>query len=264
MGNAALLLDSVLQGDDVTVSASGTLLSTPPDNVLTTPTQRRWLVDSDTFALTFDCGAEVDADTFHFEWLVGTNPSFQLLLSLSDPSAAAGDVYNSGLQSGTPYFDPRYGRLVFALTSVKTFRYMRLYGQEVGASFMGLGYAGAGVREAFGINYQAPHTRTAARRSVDTEGVNGQVYIDLRQGKFKEQAQFGFLSEDERNGFIEDLMVEIVNEGHKDFLWLRDPESTNLSRDSLFGYVEGDLAVSQDLYVIPPVFSVSLPMAARL
>jgi hypothetical protein len=43
-----------------------------------------------------------------------------------------------------------------------------------------------------------------------------------------------------------------------------DDESTNLSRDCLWGYLDQDLAVSQNLYIDPPLYSVTVSIRQRL
>lgn len=264
MGNACILHDNLVAAAGAVLSVSDSVALAPGSNLLITPTQRRWICNGTSAVILVDYGSTVSIDTSCLEWLTGVDPTFRLRLSTVDATGLAGDAYDSGSLDGAPNFDPDYGRLVFALAQSYSCRYMRIDLSEAGVDSIGAGYLTAGLRDEFETNFQAPWTRTAVRGSVDVIGVGGQTFVDLRQGYWKCSARFGFLSETQKNDFVQAINVAIVNTGHKDFLWLENPESDNLSRDCIFGYIEGDQPITQDLYTIPPVFSVEYPIRQRL
>lgn len=250
--------------DDADVSASGSNALTPPSNVQDEQVGTKWSVNSSTAYLLFDCRGDVEFDTIMFDGVTGTDPVFQLRLSSVDASGAAGDVDDTGSIQGLPYFDPNYGKFVYLYATPLTARYVRLDQSEGGVARTAAGRAFGGMRETFGLNFQAPWTRTPIRRSTYTEGEAGGSYIDRRRGLWKINASFGFLSETDRTGFLEQMAVRVVNEGHLDFLWINDVDSTNLSRDCIWGFQEpSEQPVTQNLYTVPPVFNVEFPVRQR-
>jgi hypothetical protein len=249
--------------DIATVSASGFNILTPPSNVQTGHVAVKWVYNSSSGYLLFDLGSAKSADTFMLAGVEGSAPVFRVRQSSLDASGAAGDVFDTGLISGLPYFDANFGRFVYLASTPHAARYVRF--DISGVTRLAVGRAFGGLRSAFGINFQTPWSRTPVRRSVLTDGVGGQTFIDLRRGYWKIAAQFGFLSETERTGFVNDIGVQTVNQGHADFLWINDIASDNLSRDCIWGFqMPDEQPVTQNLYTVPPVYSVEFMVRDRL
>ena len=143
-------------------------------------------------------------------------------------------------------------------------RYVRIDQSEAGVDYTEWGRLFVGLRNAFGINLQTPWRRTPVRGSIDTMGLNSSTFVDLRQGYWRVNAPFQFLSEAEREGFLEEIGVAVVNNGHQDMLWIMDPDSDNLSRDCEWGYIDGDgPTLTQDNYIVPPVYSAEFAIRQR-
>jgi hypothetical protein len=197
----------------------------------------------------------------------GSSPTLRFRLSTVDATGAAGNVYDSGSLSGAgllPYFDARYDKFIYLSAAPVSARYLRIDMTEVGVTYQEAGRAFAGLRKTFGINYQLPWARTPVRKSVYTRGVGGATFIDRRKGTWRQNAQFGFISETERTGFLEDMAVLSVNSGHLDFLLIQDQASANLARDCIWGFlVDDEQPVTQDLYTVPPLYSVEFHVEDR-
>lgn len=227
----------------VSVSASTALNGA---SKLTNPhVGNKWQVNDDEGYVQIDLGSSTSLSCVMLAGVTGTDPDFRVRGSANSDMSSA--TFDSGTISGTPYFDPNYGLFVYRRAAASV-RYVRIDIAETGVSLIAAGRVGVFLLDAFSINFQAPWTRTAMRGSVAQPGVGGQTFIDLRRGHWQQRAQFGFISEAARNGFLETLAVATVNEGHRDILWVPDPDSTNLSRDCLWGYVEGDITLTYDKY----------------
>lgn len=259
---AAILTENIF--DDAIVSASGFNILTPPSNVQNEQVATKWSVNADDAYLVFDHGAAVALDTVALIGVTGDSPTFRIRRSSTDATGATGEVANVAGLTGLPYFDSNYGKFVYLFAASNSARYTRIDITEPGVSRTAVGRAVGGVRDTFAINYQAPWTRAPVRRSPITEAISGGSFIDRRRGYFKIAARFGFLSETERTTFLEEIAVRTVNEGHADMLWINDADSTNLSRDCIWGYQLADeQPVTQELYVVPPVYSVEFALRDR-
>lgn len=246
-----------------TVSVSGALALTPASRLLDPHVGNKCRVNATAWDVVIDHGSAKSQDTFMLAGVSGIDPTFRVRLSSADATGAAGDVYDSGSLTGTSYFDPDYALFVHLKAAAASARYTRIGFTEAGVDYTQAGRVFDGVRNQFGINFRAPWSRIPVRRSVDTDGTGGQTFVDLREGYWRVNASFEFVSETEANGFLEDIAVAIVNNGHQDLLWIRDPDSLNLSRDCVWGYHEGDWPRVQDLYMVPPVFSVDFSIRRR-
>ncbi len=262
MSNAAIAWDNYVDTTGTTISASGAVLLAQPTLLRNPHVGKKWRHNATSTWLLLDIGQLAPIDTIMLAGVSGEDPEFRVKLSTVDPTA--GNVHDSAAVTGTPYFDPDYGMFVYLLDSPVSARYVRIDISESGVDYIEAGRWFVGPRDTFDVNYQTPWTRTAERGSVDTVGVGGQLYVDRRTGHWLTSATFEFLTEAEAFGFIEDISVSIVNLGHKDFLWILDPESDNLSRDCIWGYPSDNLQVSQNIYIIPPVYKVDVAIRQRL
>lgn len=247
MGNAAIAFDNLIDSDDTTITAASELASTPANTFLKAGAYEhvlwRWMVNAASATIIVDFGAQVSLDTIALIALTGEDPDIRYRFATADPTGIAANAYDSD-SSGIPIiFDPDYLECVHLLASPATGRYLRIDVDEVGVTSIGLGRLFAGLREVFGVNFAPGWSRTPVRRSVDVIGDGGQTFIDRRRGLWTVEATFGFMSEADRTDIVEAIDVAVVNEGHRDFLWIKDVESTK-ARDFLWGYKDGDQPVS--------------------
>ncbi len=260
MANAALGVTNLADASTAVVSVSASIALAGASKLLTPQVGERWQVNAASAYIDIDLGAALSIDTV---MLAGVTRDPDFIVKASTVSAGATDVFTSGTISGTPYFDANHGLFVYLRSSPSTARYIRINLDKVGVASLAAGRVAVFLRDAFAVNFQTPWTRAAVRGSVDTFGAYGQMFTDKRAGHWRQQASFGFLSEANRTGFLETLGVAQVSEGHRDVLWIPDPDSTNLSRDCLWGYVDGEIALTQDTYTVPAVYRAEFPFRQR-
>ena len=264
MANAAIAHRNLIDLTGTVLSSSGSILMAPVTTLQNPHVGKKWRDNAtSTYVLAAFPSAQ-PIDTIMLAGVSGNSPSFHVRLSSVDATGAAGDMHDSPSITGVPYFDSDYGMFVYLLPSPVNAKYLRIDIAESGVDYIEAGRWFAGAMNRFSINFQTPWVRSAVRASVDTLGVGGQTYIDLRRGFWQTSATFEFLEESEAFGFVEDINVAIVNNGHLDVLWIRDPDSPNLSRDCIWGYPTSDLQVSQNIYIIPPLYKVDVALRQRL
>lgn len=261
MATAALGVINLADASTSAVSVSASIALAGATKLLTPHVGDKWQVDDDGAHIDIDLGSSMSIDTVMLAGVTG-DPDF--IVKASTVSAGGTDVFTSGTISGSPYFDPDHDLFVYLRSSPSSARHIRINIDETGVTSIKAGRVGVFLRSAFSTNFQAPWSRAAVRGSSTSLGQGGQTFIDKKRGHWRQNAAFGFLSEANREGFLETLGVAMVNEGHRDVLWIPNPDSTNLSRDCLWGYVDGDIVLTQDQYVVPAVYSVELPIRQRL
>lgn len=261
MAIAALASDNFVDDETNTLSSSGAIVLAQPTVLRNPHVGKKWRDNATSTWVLLDLGTSELVDTVMLAGVSGVNPTFRVKFSSLDPTL--GNLHDSGAITGVPYFDPDYGLFVYLLSAPVNARYIRVDISESGVSYIEAGRMYVGARDTFEINFQTPWTRSPVRSSVNTVGVGGQTYVDLRSGYWTTTAPFEFLTADEAFSFIEDISVAIVNTGHKDMLWIKDPASSNLSRDCTWGYLDKDPAVSQNLYIIPPRYRIEFSIRER-
>ncbi|MEM7173285.1 MAG: hypothetical protein AAF530_24190 [Pseudomonadota bacterium] len=168
--------------------------------------------------------------------LLGTNltgaATFQVRISSSDETGVTGDIYDSGTIAAGQV-DPAYGAFVHALPTEVTGRYVRLDMSDPSLSYLQAGRWFFGATFQPGINIQFGLKRDQLDPSRLTESLDGQVFIDRREKRRAWRINFDFLTEQEAlTGLSEiDRLVSIT----EDVLFVLDPESDNLGRDSIWG-----------------------------
>lgn len=264
---AAIVIDN--KALTAVISASGSTVLNPPSRMQNPHPGVKWRVNADSAWILIDREALADGDTLALVGLAfgveGLTPTFRVRYSTVDVTGDAGDVYDSGVISGTPYYDERFGKFVhLAPVGTSQARFRKIDVVVPGAEYIEAGIADDGVRESFGINYQTPWTISANDGSVTTIGTWGSTFQDLREGYWSQSISFGFASDTERKGFLRDMQVSLVNRGALDFLWIPDPDSDNLAADCIYGRHEGNIALTQSLYLVPPVWEVQFQVRQRI
>ena len=111
MANAAVAFANL--ADAASISASDYVLLAPPTRLLDPQVGVKWRDNTTTTYILADLGSLQSLDTVMLAGVNGLVPTFQVRLSSVDNTGAAGDVYDSGVVTGLPYFDPDYGLFVF-------------------------------------------------------------------------------------------------------------------------------------------------------
>lgn len=270
MANAVLAYTNLADDDAATVSASSAITLAPATNLQNPHVGRKWRgSNGDSESILTDLGSAQSADTFAVisaSCLIGgveRNLSSlavtRIRLSLTDPTGALGEVYDSGSAAGR--IEQAYGYLLHLLDDPVTFRYALIDLAETGATYIEAGRLFIGLRTEVGINFAPGWSRAYVDRSRKTEGRGGQEFYDLNNNYRTVDVTFEFLSEDERNGFVED--IDRVNGEHVDLLFVADPDSTNLGRDSLWGHIDGNTPVTQPYVYSPAAFTKTYKLRER-
>lgn len=264
MGDAAIAWNNLVDATTTAVSAASSIILASASLLVEAHVGNKWRDNAASTWVLASLSSSQPIDTVMLAGVSGVNPTFRLRLSSVDSTGAAGDVYDSGSVTGLPYWDVRYRMFVAMLPAALSARYIRIDISEVGVSYIEAGRWFVGQRNTFDTNMQTPWTRAAVRGSVDTIGVGGQTFVDLRLGHWRIAATFDFVTESERIDFVESISSTIILVGHLDMLWVRDIESMNWPQDSVWGYIDGEFSETQNLYIVPALYSVQFPIRQRL
>lgn len=252
--------------DISTITPSGANALTPATKLQNEHVSDKWRMNATSAYLIFDMLTSRSVDSVALMGVSGVNPAFQVRMSLTDATVTGSLVAGSdtGSISGLPYFDPDYGKFVKLYATPLTTRYLRIDISEAAVAYIEAGRALIALRNTFGINFKAPWSRIAVRKSSYTRGIGGSTFVDRRKGTWRQNASFEFLSEAERTGFLDDLAIFTVNGGHADFLWIPDTAATNLARECIWGFHAPDeMTITQNLYCVPAVYSLDLQIEDR-
>lgn len=164
------------------------------------------------------------------------NTPVQVRLSTVDATGAAGNAYNAG--GGSPTLvagcDPAYRLFVHVLPAPAIGRYLRI-DATITAFEAGRVVAGPTYQPSRNLSLNHPIEELWNDYSRITPSLSGVRWIDREEIQRGLRATFNGLNESEVRGQIAELNRRLgVN---RDFLFVRDPDSDNLSRDSLWGYV---------------------------
>lgn len=262
MANAEIGVINLADASTATVTVSGSTALNGADRLTNPHVGNKWQILATSGYVQIDLGSSMSISAAMLAGVSGSAPTFRVRGSVANADMSV-TAFDANSLTGVPYFDPRYGLFVYRRAAISV-RYVRIDISEAAVASISAGRVGVFLLNAFAINFQTPWSRAAVRGSVATMGVGGQTFVDLRRGHWRQSAKFGFLSETEREGFLETLAVATVNEGHRDVLWMPDPATDNLSRDCLWGHVDGDIILTQDIYSVPAKFSAEFAIRQRL
>jgi hypothetical protein len=228
MANAAIAYNNLF--DDATLRASTQELFLPANNMQNQHVARKWRgTSSSSDYVAADLGASPGAvDTIGVFGITGDQ--IRVAASNTDPTGGTGEVFDTGLVS----VDDTYASYInlIATASPKTARYWRF---ELAASggFLEIGRVFLGTRTVFPYNFGRGWSRGWTDRSVrsKTRGGQTQVFRDVSYRSI--DLSFDLLSQSDRDGFIED--IDRLNGMNTDVLFITNPASSNLPRDSIWG-----------------------------
>jgi hypothetical protein len=229
--------------DDAVLSANTTAPGFPASNLATDDIKEVWRASIGTQSswILADLGA---SRTVGVVALVNTNLLFasvmRVRVSTVDATGGAGDAHNSGLvASGC---DPVYRIFVYVLPTPATGRYVRIdatafvemdAGRMItGPTFQPSRNLSFGVEDVF-----QDHSRI-------TQSLSGVRWIDREEIQRGVRGTFNGLNIAEARDELREInRVLGVN---RDFLMLRDADSTNKGRDSLWGYLAQPISYVQE------------------
>jgi hypothetical protein len=225
--------------DSGTVSVSSALSLTPPARLTS---QFPQIVKKcrnngeNTWAVITDLLSAQSVDLFALFGLNLTSAATaQFRFSSADSSGLAGDLYDSGIVAGL--VDAKYGYLIRRIDAPVSARYARIDVAEAGVAYIEAGRNLIALSHQVGINFAPGWGRNRVDRTKNTETEDGVEYSDRRSRYRLWDLSFDFLSEDEANGFVEEM--NYLNGETDDVLLISDPDSANLGRDSIYGRITG-------------------------
>jgi hypothetical protein len=241
MANAAIAYNNL--ADAGVIVASDQELTLPASNLQNPHVARRWRSRfAPAFALV-DLGAATPIDTVAlFGMTLGAAGTVRARISSSDATGAAGDVFDSG----TVPVDANYGTYIGLLGAPASGRYVRFDLADTGAAFVEAGRVFVGTRTAFTYNHIYGWQRGWVDRSVRTKTRGGQTQIWNDNQYRTLDLTFDFVTEAQMNDLVE--AIDVANGQRKDVLMIRDPASSNLARDSIWGLISDLTPASQPTF----------------
>lgn len=225
--NAAVVYRNLAQAG--TVTASSQVLDARAGEVLTEQPSEKWHSTSTPAWIINDLGTSVSVDTFA---AVGLNATtVRLRISNSDPTAASALLHDSGVVA----VDQNYLQAVFALSSPVTGRYVRFDFTNGGDDHVEVGCLVAGLRSTYATNYDYGASITTPDLSRRRRLPAGATQIDVETIYRAFTANFGWISDEDRWGFVEDM--ERYARLSRNVLFLMDPSAANLARATIFGLI---------------------------
>ncbi len=246
---------SVNLADLGTISASSSILLSPPSTLQTPDVTERWR-SAEAGQGNFIEYISSSFDTIAVE---GTTMSAtgqaRVRVSSTDSSGVAGDIEDTG------WFvvDGGYNRLVVLLTSVATSGYVRVDLSDPGEDYVEAGRLVVGERTQFTVNFQYGWGSGYVSRSIINKTAAGLTKIWRRSKVRTLDVTFSFLSESERHGLVE--TIDRDNGVEDDILFIVDPTSSKLERDSIWGLAT---TLSQVTQPYPEIFVKQYQIEQRL
>lgn len=212
------------------ITASSQQLLMPTFNLQNGHVQRRWRSLNAPAYCVLDAGALMSIDTVAlFGMTMSDNGTAQIRISTVDSSGSAGDAYDSGVVA----VDAGYGSSISLLPAPVSGRYVRFDLADAGADYVEAGRLFVGTRTQFRCNHIYGWQRAWVDRSVRAKTRGGQTQIWNDNHYRTMDLTFDFLSETEMNDVVD--VIDRENGLHKDVLLIRNPQSDNLARDSVWG-----------------------------
>ncbi len=199
-------------------------------------TRRNWRSGAVTSTSIFiDFGSAQSIDTLA---LLNTNlladGTYRLRLSIADPTCVTA-AYDSGTIAGA--VDPNYKNLIHLAPAVQAGnRYARLdLSQPTVATYLEAGFLFVGLRTSFAYNYAYGAQITQVDPSIQKPTKGGQTNVMFRNKFRRWELPFDFITKVQRWSLVE--QIDLLNGVSLPVLFILDPSSSNLGRDSIFGLI---------------------------
>lgn len=164
-------------------------------------------------------------------------------VSTADATGAAGDAYDSV----TPVaVDAKYNAYVVALASPVTGRYVRFDLSDASASYVEAGRAFIGLRTQFTYSFGYGWQKGRVDRSLKTKTRGGQTQVWRDNAYRTVDVTFSWVTPAQRDSVVE--AIDIANGASTDILFMIDPTSSNLARDSIWGLITDITPVTQNFF----------------
>lgn len=225
MGNACIAYTNLTDDAQVITATSSNLLL-PVDNIINPHIARKWRgTTPGADSIMIDMGEPVSFDTIGVFGLTGS--TIVIKASLVDPTGVAGEIISNSDTVNQDY------KTKILLSGVSSARYFRIDMTDASGGLVEVGRVFIGLKTRFSYNFVKGWSRGWNDTSLRSKTRGGQTQI-FPDSVFRTlDVSFDFITQDERDGFIE--YVDRVNALKTDVLFITNPDSTNLSRDSVWG-----------------------------
>jgi len=247
MANALVGFQNWVDGAGLQLTATSQAAGLPVDNLADERVSKVWRS-----ATTSDATVVLDAlqpRSLQLIGLFGCNATaaatFRVRVSDSDPTGAAGEIYDSGvLPAGL--VDPVYKSFIHVLPSSVVGQHVRLDISDASLTYIEAGrwFVGPYWRPAIGVQFGL--RRGYADPSVLDTTLGGQIFIDRKPKARRFTFTFDFVTEAEMlTGLAE---IDRLASGTEDVLLVLDPASTNLGRDSIWGLLSNPSGIASTVH----------------
>lgn len=225
MANAAIAYENLF--DDATLTASSQELLLPASNIQNPHVARKWRATGTADFVVADMGAATTIDTIGVFGISGDE--IRVAISNTDATGDTGEIYDSGFVT----VDSAYSSYVNlrTLNSISG-RYFRFELSAAGG-VLEIGRIFLGLRTHFTYNFTRGWSRTWVDRSIRAKTRGGQTQVSSDVSYRSLDLTFNLISDTDRHGFIED--IDRINGQKTDVLFITNPDSANLARDSIWG-----------------------------
>jgi hypothetical protein len=226
MANACIAYTNLVDTAPVITATSSNLLL-PVSNIVNAHIARKWrgsTAGGDSIII--DLGSLISIDTIAAFGVTGDTITFKA--SAIDPTGSLGE-----LAFGSFTVDQNYLSQVMLIGGPISARYIRISVTNGVSGLVEVGRAFVGLKTQFTYNYVKGWQRTWNDRSLRSKTRGGQTQIFSDSVYRTYDVTFDFLTQSDRDGFIE--TVDRVNAMKTDVLFITNPASANLSRDSVWG-----------------------------
>lgn len=224
MANACIAYTNLVDTAPLITATSSNLLL-PVSNIVNPHIARKWRgTTTGGDSIIIDLGSVQSFDTIAVLGITGN--TIAIKASAVDPTGVAGET-SSGSYSVNAYLSQ-----IHLVSSPVSARYFRI--DIVSATALAeVGRVYIGLRTQFQYNFGKGWSRVWNDRSLRSKTRGGQTQISPDSVYRVYDLTFDFLTQSDRDGFVED--IDRVNAMKTDVLFISNPASTNLSRDSVWG-----------------------------
>jgi len=243
MARAAILYRNL--ADEGAVTASSWIAAAPPATLQDPHTTRRWKGrngDAESITLSFSSAQLIDTVALikcdgvfaGDQRTLSAAATRRVRIASADPTGVAGDLYDSGTAAGR--IDPAYAALIELLDAPVSAIAVRIDLAESGAEALLAGRLVVGRREAFAFNFAFGWSFGFADLSRLKKSAGGQTFIDRDDRYRLLNVSFEWVNSAQRFGVVQE--ADRLNGISQDVLFVTNPKSDNLGRDSVWGLMQ--------------------------
>lgn len=180
--------------------------------------------------------ATQSADTFD---LLFTNLTAAGIVRIKLSNTALGntDIWDSNPSNTAGTVDPNYKDAVVLASSVKSgWKYCRIVLTDTSLTYLQAGFLFVGTRTQFDYNYAYGAQCTRVDPSIQKTTKGGQTNVMLRNQFRRWELPIELVTEVQRWSVVE--QIDLLNGIGLPVLFILDPASSNLGRDSIFGLIQ--------------------------